>query len=72
MQRVTITLDDDLADEIDNLVKKRGYQNRSEAIRDLARAASDKSPRRPPWVRAIASRLLSMSTSTRRGIYLIG
>ncbi|MGA7675924.1 MAG: nickel-responsive transcriptional regulator NikR [Rhizomicrobium sp.] len=37
MQRVTITLDDDLADEIDNLVKKRGYQNRSEAIRDLAR-----------------------------------
>ncbi len=37
MQRVTITLDDDLADEIDRLVKQRGYQNRSEAIRDLAR-----------------------------------
>ncbi len=38
MQRVTVTLDDDLMDEIDGLVASRGYQNRSEAIRDLARA----------------------------------
>ena len=38
MQRVTVTLDDDLVDEIDRLVAARGYQNRSEAIRDLARA----------------------------------
>jgi CopG family nickel-responsive transcriptional regulator len=37
MQRVTIVLDDDLAEEIDRLAKTRGYQNRSEAIRDLAR-----------------------------------
>ena len=37
MQRVTIVLDDDLAAEIDRLVKTRGYQNRSEAVRDLAR-----------------------------------
>ncbi len=38
MQRITITLDDDLMDELDRLIAARGYQNRSEAIRDLARA----------------------------------
>lgn len=38
MQRVTVTLDDDLMDELDRLIALRGYQNRSEAIRDLARA----------------------------------
>jgi CopG family transcriptional regulator, nickel-responsive regulator len=38
MQRVTITLDDDLMNELDKLIAARGYQNRSEAIRDLARA----------------------------------
>lgn len=38
MQRVTITLDDDLMNELDKLIEERGYQNRSEAIRDLARA----------------------------------
>jgi CopG family nickel-responsive transcriptional regulator len=37
MQRVTIVLDDDLAEDIDRLARERGYQNRSEAIRDLAR-----------------------------------
>jgi len=38
MQRVTVTLDDDLLADVDRLVETRGYQNRSEAIRDLARA----------------------------------
>jgi CopG family nickel-responsive transcriptional regulator len=38
MQRVTITVDDDLMADIDRLVAVRGYQNRSEAIRDLARS----------------------------------
>lgn len=37
MQRVTITLDDDLMEELDAVIAARGYQNRSEAIRDLAR-----------------------------------
>ena len=37
MNRVTITLDDELLAEVDRMVKTRGYQNRSEAIRDLAR-----------------------------------
>lgn len=38
MQRVTLSLDDDLMAEIDAIIKERNYQNRSEAIRDLARA----------------------------------
>ena len=38
MQRVTITIDDDLMAELDRIIESRGYQNRSEAIRDLARA----------------------------------
>ncbi len=38
MQRITITIENELADEIDQFMVKRGYQSRSEAIRDLARA----------------------------------
>jgi CopG family nickel-responsive transcriptional regulator len=38
MQRITITVDDDLMEELDRIIEARGYQNRSEAIRDLARA----------------------------------
>jgi len=38
VQRVTITMEDDLLAELDALVGRRGYQNRSEAVRDLARA----------------------------------
>ncbi len=38
MQRITITLDDDLVTAIDAQIASRGYANRSEAIRDLARA----------------------------------
>ncbi|NBC99194.1 nickel-responsive transcriptional regulator NikR [Atlantibacter hermannii] len=38
MQRVTLSLDDDLLAEVDALIQTRGYQNRSEAVRDLVRA----------------------------------
>jgi CopG family transcriptional regulator, nickel-responsive regulator len=43
MQRVTITIDDDLVAEIDAFMAGRGYANRSEAIRDLARAGLSQS-----------------------------
>jgi len=36
MHRVTVTLDDELMAELDRVMAVRGYQNRSEAIRDLA------------------------------------
>ena len=39
MQRVTITLDDDLLETLDNLSEQRGYNNRSEALRDILRSA---------------------------------
>jgi CopG family nickel-responsive transcriptional regulator len=37
MQRITITLDDALMAELDQLIAARGYQGRSKALRDLAR-----------------------------------
>jgi CopG family nickel-responsive transcriptional regulator len=39
MRRLTISVDDDLADTFDRLVKEKGYENRSEAFRDLVRGA---------------------------------
>jgi CopG family nickel-responsive transcriptional regulator len=39
MHRVTISLDETLAVEFDQLVKDTGYQSRSEAVRDLVRKA---------------------------------
>lgn len=38
MNRITITIDDELMADIDRMIERRGYANRSEAIRDLARA----------------------------------
>ena len=37
MQRLTISLDDDLAAAFDELIERRSYANRSEAVRDLLR-----------------------------------
>lgn len=42
MERFTISLDDALAHEFDALITERGYNNRSEAVRDLLRAHLDK------------------------------
>ena len=38
MQRLTITIDDDLVAEVDDFIAQRGYANRSEAFRDLLRS----------------------------------
>jgi CopG family nickel-responsive transcriptional regulator len=38
MQRITITIDDELLAAVDQVMAARGYQNRSEAIRDFTRA----------------------------------
>jgi CopG family nickel-responsive transcriptional regulator len=40
VQRITITIDDDLLAVVDDLAHRRGYGSRSEAIRDLIREAS--------------------------------
>lgn len=39
MQRVTITIDNDLMADLHQFIARRGYATRSEAVRDLARAA---------------------------------
>jgi CopG family nickel-responsive transcriptional regulator len=38
MQRITITVDDELVATLDRYMDESGHQNRSEAIRDLTRA----------------------------------
>ena len=37
MQRFTISLSESLAAQFDELIHKKGYQNRSEAVRDMVR-----------------------------------
>ncbi len=37
MERMTISLDEDLAHQFDQFISERGYRNRSEAVRDLIR-----------------------------------
>ena len=37
MQRLTITIDDELVAALNHFIAERGYQNRSEAIRDIIR-----------------------------------
>ena len=41
MQRVTVSLDEEVAADFDILVIEQGYQSRSEAMRDLVRQAVD-------------------------------
>jgi CopG family transcriptional regulator, nickel-responsive regulator len=38
MERFTISLNESLAQQFDELIHRKGYQNRSEAVRDLVRA----------------------------------
>ena len=37
MKRLTMSLDDELADAFEELVRSRGYKSRSEAFRDVLR-----------------------------------
>lgn len=46
MERFTISLDESLARRFDRLIGERGYSNRSEAVRDLIRAAIEEDRRR--------------------------
>ncbi len=42
MQRITISIDDVLAAELDRMARARGYESRSEAMRDIARATVER------------------------------
>lgn len=37
MERITVTIDDELLEEFDDLILQKGYTNRSEGIRDAVR-----------------------------------
>jgi CopG family nickel-responsive transcriptional regulator len=37
MQRITVTIEDDLLDRFDGLIAAKGYANRSEGVRDAVR-----------------------------------
>ena len=55
MQRITITIEDDLLAEIDAAAEVRGYQNRSEIIRDLARAGLQQNAEGAPSGQCVAA-----------------
>jgi CopG family nickel-responsive transcriptional regulator len=48
MHRITITIDDELMSELDRIIAARGYQNRSEAVRDLARSGLEQAAAEAP------------------------
>jgi len=48
MERFTISLDESLARQFDQLIAERGYSNRSEAVRDLIRGAIESDRQRDP------------------------
>ncbi len=55
MQRITITIDDDLLEAIDGLMTERGYTSRSEAFRDIVRDMTDRRGAADPKAECIAT-----------------
>lgn len=67
MQRVTLTLDDDLLAALDALSARRGYHNRSEAVRDILRDALNQILRRRNHGAGMPSCRTCMNMKTRTG-----
>jgi len=55
MQRITITIDDDLLKAVDGLMTRRGYTSRSEAFRDIVRDMVDRQSAADPKAACIAT-----------------
>jgi len=66
MQRVTITIDDELAAELDRFMAAYGYANRSEAVRDLSRSGLQQAARGHPDVRACIAALIYVYDHAKR------
>jgi CopG family nickel-responsive transcriptional regulator len=58
MQRVTVTIDDELMSALDQYMEAGGHQNRSEAVRDLVRAGLLKKPETDDGARACVAALV--------------
>src|SRR5260221_6623873 len=55
MQRITITVDDDLLAAVDALMARRGYASRSEAFRDIVRDMVDREDAAAPDTPCVAT-----------------
>ena len=55
VERIGVSLEKELLSSFDELISEQGYQNRSEAIRDLIREQLSKSRRSDPTAKAIAT-----------------
>jgi CopG family nickel-responsive transcriptional regulator len=49
MRRITISVDEQLARQFDDLIERHGYENRSEAFRDLLRARIESERKATPY-----------------------
>jgi CopG family nickel-responsive transcriptional regulator len=49
MRRITISVDEELAQQFDDLIERHGYENRSEAFRDLLRARIEDERKSKSW-----------------------
>jgi CopG family transcriptional regulator, nickel-responsive regulator len=58
MQRVTVTIDDELMSALDRYMEAGGHQNRSEAVRDLVRAGLLKEQKSDDGARACVAALV--------------
>ncbi|MGJ0391595.1 MAG: nickel-responsive transcriptional regulator NikR [Methylocystis sp.] len=58
MQRVTVTIDDELMSALDRYMEVGGHQNRSEAVRDLVRAGLLKQPEADDGARSCVAALV--------------
>ncbi len=58
IERVGVSLDQELLEQFDALIAKQGYANRSEAVRDLIRARLDQEQLAKPATEAVAGILL--------------
>ena len=55
MERITITIDEDLLQAVDGLMERRGYTSRSEAFRDIVRDMMDQRQKSDPHVPCVAT-----------------
>jgi CopG family transcriptional regulator, nickel-responsive regulator len=58
MQRVTVTIDDELMEALDRYMEAGGHQNRSEAVRDLVRAGLARAPKNDDGARPCVAALV--------------
>lgn len=58
MQRVTLTIDDELMESLDRYMEASGHQNRSEAVRDLVRAGLLRQPKTDDRARSCMAALV--------------